>query len=586
MYDTIIKGGTLIDGTGSAGFTADVAITNGRIAEIGRISTPAHETLDADGAIVTPGFVDVHTHFDGQFLWDDALDPCFSHGVTTALGGNCGVGFAPLREDLRKPLMELMEGVEEIPEIVLDEGLDWQWRSFSDYLNRLEARQYTMDIASQITHAPLRVFVMGERALGREAATAEDIAAMSALVEEAMAAGAAGFSCSRVLEHLSSTGAHVPGTFAADDEFLALAQAMGKAGHGVFQYMPRGANGDLIFADEGAEDVRRGEHARMVQMARACGRPVTYNLLQFASNPEDWRMMLDLAEASISTGDDIRPQIHTRGVGALTTLDGYHIFLMRPAYNEVAHLPLAQRLAALREPARREAILRQQTDPELAAANPQLAAFLAMLQGRIARIFPMDATLDYEPDDSRRLGVLAAAAGVSEEEYLYDHYTGGGGTQVCASFALNYAGGNYDPIHDMLAHPAAISGLGDGGAHMRMACDGALPTFQLAFWARDRKRGPRLPLEHIVAKLTGNNAALYGLDDRGTLAVGKRADINIIDHAALRLHLPRMTFDLPSGAGRLLQKASGYLATMVAGEVTRRHDADTGARPGRLVRFH
>ncbi|MBU6266702.1 MAG: amidohydrolase family protein [Sphingomonadales bacterium] len=584
MHDTIIRGGTVIDGTGAPGFSADVAIRNGRIAEIGKIATSARAEIDADGAIVTPGFVDVHTHYDGQFLWDDRLDPSFSHGVTTAIGGNCGVGFAPLRAELRKPLMELMEGVEEIPEIVLDEGLDWNWRSFPDYLDRLDARHYTMDIASQITHAPLRVFVMGERALNHAAATADDIAAMSALVEQAMAAGAAGFSCARLLEHFSSTGGHVPGTFAADEEFLALATAMGRAGHGVFQYMPRGANGDLMFPDEG-DAPRREEHARMVRIARACGRPVTYNLLQFASRPDDWRMMLDLAEASLAGGDAIHPQIHTRGVGALTTLDGYHVFLMRAAYHEVAHLPLPERLAALREPARRAAILAQQPDPELAAANPQLAGFLAMLQGRIANVFPMDASLDYEPTEARRLGSLAAAAGVTQEEYLYDHYTGGDGTNVCASFALNYAGGNYDPIATLLAHPGVISGLGDGGAHMRMACDGALPTFQLTFWARDRQRGPRLPLEHVVHKLSGANAALYGMQDRGTLAVGKRADVNVIDHAALRLNLPRMTFDLPSGAGRLLQTSTGYLATLVAGEVTRRHDADTGARPGRLVRF-
>src|SRR5579863_7552495 len=335
MYDRIIRGGTVIDGSGARRFTADIAIADGKIAEIGKVSAPAREELDADGAIVTPGFVEVHTHYDGQFLWDDVLDPSFSHGVTTAIGGNCGVGFAPLRAELRKPLMELMEGVEEIPEIVLEEGLDWRWRSFPDYLDRLDGRAYTMDIASQITHAPLRVFVMGERALNQESATAEDIAAMATLVEEAMAAGAAGFSCSRVLEHLASTGANVPGTFAADDEFMALAHAMGKSSHGVFQYMPRGANGDLMFADEGGEQERRDEHARMIRMSRACGRPVTYNLLQFASNPEDWRMMLSLAQDSIAAGDDIRPQIHTRGVGALTTLDGYHIFLMRRAYHEV-----------------------------------------------------------------------------------------------------------------------------------------------------------------------------------------------------------------------------------------------------------
>ena len=584
MYDLLIRGGTVIDGTGRAGFSADVAIADGKIAEIGRVTAPARQVIDADGAIVTPGFIDIHTHYDGQFLWDHELDPSFSHGVTTAIGGNCGVGFAPLRYELRKPLMQLMEGVEEIPEIVLDEGLDWQWRSFPDYLDRLGERHYSMDIASQLTHAPLRVFVMGERALTHEAATPDDIAKMALLVEEAMAAGAAGFSCSRVLEHLSSTGANVPGTFSSDDEFLALAAAMGEAGHGVFQYMPRGSNGDLMFPDEGPE-VRRVEHERMERIARACGRPVTYNLLQFACDPDDWRMMLDEAERSWTEGLRIHPQIHTRGVGALTTLDGYHIFTMRPAYHAVAHLPLAERAAALRDPARRAAVLAQDPDPVLEAENPQLAAFLAMLRPRIANVFPMTAELDYEPAPDRKLGALAATAGVGQEEYLYDHYTAGEGIQVCASFALNYAEGNYDAVGTMLDHPIVVSGLGDGGAHMRMACDGALPTFQLAFWSRDRKRGAKLPLEKVVAKLTGHNAEVYGLDDRGTLAVGKRADVNVIDYAGLKLHLPRMTHDLPSGAGRMLQRSSGYLATIVNGEITRRGDQATGARPGRLLRF-
>ena len=583
MYDIIVRSGTVVDGSGAKGYTADVGILNGTIVEIGQITTPARETIDADGAIVTPGFVEIHTHFDGQFLWDDELDPSFSHGVTTAISGNCGVGFAPLRAHLRKPLMELMEGVEEIPEIVLDEGLDWRWESFPDYLNRLDERHYTMDIASQLAHAPLRVYVMQERALAHEQATTEDIETMSRLVEEAMTAGALGFSCARLLEHFSSTGSHVPGTFAEDEEFMALARAMGKSRHGVFQYMPRGSNGDLMFPDEGPE-LRLSEHERMERFARVSGRPVTYNLLQFASQPQDWRMMLNEAERSEAEGIHIYPQIHTRGVGALTMLEGYHIFLMRRSYHEMAHLSLAERLAALRKPERRAAILAEEPDENLCSANPQLASFLAMLRTRIANIFPMGEELDYEPTSDRNLAALAAAAGKSQEAYLYDHYTAGDGTNVCASFALNYPEGNLNAVGTMLAHPQVVSGLGDGGAHMRMACDGALPTFQLTHWVRDRKRGPTLPLEHVVAKLSGQNAKLYGLKDRGTIALGKRADINVIDHANLRLHLPRMAFDLPSGAGRLLQKSSGYLATMVNGEVTRRNDEGTGARPGRLLR--
>jgi N-acyl-D-aspartate/D-glutamate deacylase len=583
MYETIIRGGTVVDGTGAPARTADVAIRDGRIAEVGRVTAPARQVIDADGALVTPGFIDIHTHYDGQFLWDDRIDPSFSHGVTTAIAGNCGVGFAPVRPEHRKALMELMEGVEEIPEIVLDEGLDWRWKSFPDYLDRLAERRFTMDVASHITHAPLRVFVMGERALRHEAATPEDIAEMARLVREAMDAGAVGFSGARVLEHLSSKGANVPGTFAEDDELVSLAHAMGQSGRGVFQIIPLGANGDLMFAEAGP-DARRAEHDRIVRIAEASGRPVTYTLMQFRSDPQDWRRMLEETDRSAAAGHRIHPQISTRGIGTLTTLDGYHIFMLRPAYHEVAHLPLAERAVALRDPARRAAALAQQSDPALAGPNPALAPFIEVLRTRIANVFPMSLPLDYEPGPERRLEALAKAAGVSQEEYLYDHYTAGDGTNVCASFALNYAEGDLGAIRAMLDHPQVISGLGDGGAHMRMACDGSLPSFQLAFWARDRRRGPTAPIERIVSKMTRLNADLYGLSDRGEIAAGKRADLNVIDHANLSLHQPRMTFDLPSGAGRLLQRASGYLATLVAGEVTRRDDAETGARPGRLVR--
>lgn len=583
MHDTIIRGGTVIDGTGADPFTADIAIAEGRIVEIGRVSGPARETIDADGALVTPGFVDVHTHYDGQFLWDDTLDPSFSHGVTTAIGGNCGVGFAPVRPEHRKALIELMEGVEEIPGIVLDEGLDWQWKSFPDYLDRLAARHYTMDVAAHITHAPLRVFVMGERALNHEAATPEDVAAMARLTREAMDAGAIGFSGARVLEHFSSTGAHVPGTFAADDELLALAKAMGSSGHGVFQIIPLGSNGDLMFEQAGSE-ARHGEHARIERIAEVSGRPVTYLLVQFKSDPDDWRAMLAASEKAGAAGLHIRPQTSAHGIGAMTTLDGYHIFQLRPAYHEVAHLPLADRVVALREPARRAAILAQKSDPDLIARDPKFGAFIEMLTGRIASVFPMTLPLDYEPAPEKRLAVLARAAGKTDEEYLYDHYTAGDGTNVCASFMLNFADGTLDAAHGMLASPLTVGGLGDGGAHMRMICDASYPTFAMTFWARDRTRGPTIPLPEVVRKLTSANTDLYGLTDRGRIAPGLRADINVINYDALALKMPRMAHDLPQGSARLLQGASGYLATLVDGTVTRRHDADTGARPGRLVR--
>jgi N-acyl-D-aspartate/D-glutamate deacylase len=375
----------------------------------------------------------------------------------------------------------------------------------------------------------------------------------------------------------------VPGTFAADDELLGLARAMGESGHGTFQIIPLGANGDLMFDQAGA-DARRAEHDRIRCVAEVSGRPVTYSLLQFRSDPDDWRMMLDESARAAADGLAIRPQTGAHGIGAMTMLDGYHIFLLRAAYREVAHLPLADRLAALREPGRRAAILAQQSDPAAVAADAKLAAFIAMLTGRIANIFPMTLPLDYEPAPEQRLEVLARAAGKTNEAYLYDHYTAGDGTNVCASFMLNFADGTLDAAHGMLASPLTVGGLGDGGAHMRMICDSSYPTFALTFWARDRRRGPTLPLPHLVNKLTKFNADLYGLSDRGEIALGKRADLNVIDHDALALHMPHMAFDLPMGTPRLLQGASGYLATLVAGIVTRRNDVETGTRPGRLVR--
>jgi N-acyl-D-amino-acid deacylase len=407
MHDLLIRGGTVIDGTGAAGFTADVAVKDGVIVEVGRVSGPTREEIDADGAIVTPGFIDVHTHYDGQFLWDDQLDPSFSHGVTTAIGGNCGVGFAPVRPEHRRALIELMEGVEEIPDVVLDEGLDWDWKSFPDYLDRLAARRYTMDIASHITHAPLRVFVMGERALQHEAATPEDVAEMARLVREAMDAGAIGFSGARLLEHLSSKGDHVPGTFADDDELLGMARALGGSGHGVFQIIPLGGVGASMY-DHAGREARRAEHDRMVRIAEVSGRPLTYSLVQFNSDDSDWQMMIEESERAAAAGLPLTPQVGARSVGALTTLDGTHIFLLRRSYNEVAHLPLAQRAIALREPSRRAAILSERSDPELVKANPQLGAFIEMISGRIGGVFPMQLPLDYEPAPEGRLEVLAA----------------------------------------------------------------------------------------------------------------------------------------------------------------------------------
>jgi N-acyl-D-amino-acid deacylase len=582
--DIAIKGGTIIDGSGSrAAFTGDVGIADGVIVQVGGTVEGAARTVDADGAIVTPGFVDVHTHYDGQFLWDDTLDPSFSHGVTSVVAGNCGVGFAPAGTKHRRELIELMEGVEDIPGIVLDEGLDWNWRSFPDFLDRLDARRYSMDIGIQMAHAPLRVFVMGDRALSHQQATAEDISMMAKLVEEAMAAGAMGVTSGRILEHKSVNGANVPGTFAEQDELVALAAAMGRSGHGTFQIIPLGAVGSGEDHETFVRS-RREEHARIEEIAIASGRPTTYLLQQFPSDLEDWRTMLGYTAEAAAAGLNIRPQTSARAIGTLSMLDSHHIFRFRPSYLEIAHLPLPERAAAMREPQRRAAILSEQNSADAMSKDPASAELVTLTTPRVGNQFRLDLPLDYEPGPERRFSAIAAELGTTPDVVLYDHLSAGDGGNVSAGFFLNYGGTGLDAVYEMMQNPLVANGLGDGGAHMRMMCDASMPTFVLSFWGRDRVRGPKLPLELLIHKLTRDGAQLYGLTDRGLLAEGMRADINVIDHANLSLTRPRMEFDLPSGGGRILQGAHGYLATMVNGVLTRVGDTDTGARPGALVR--
>jgi N-acyl-D-amino-acid deacylase len=584
MFDTIIRGGTIADGNGDKTYTADIAVKDGVIAEIGKVSGSAANEIDADGALVTPGFIDLHTHYDGQFVWDDTLDPSFSHGVTTAIGGNCGVGFAPVEKEFRRPLIEMMEGVEEIPGIVLDEGLDWSWRTFGDYLDRLDRNRFSMDVASHITHAPLRVFVMGERAINHEKATPEDFEAMARVVREAMDAGAVGFSGGRLLEHLSSKGDHVPGTFANDDELLAIASAMGSSGHGVFQMIPKGAIGNIIDPDDMTNN-RIAELERLARLTRAAGRPSTYTVIEFSSEPENRRYLVEGTDRLLAEtpGLEMHPQVASRGVGSIQMLETHHPFKFKPSYMEIAHLPLAERAAAMRDPARKAAILAEDHAPP-AGTDPMVARMVPRLFDNAGTNYLITDTVNYEPGPEDRIEAKARAAGLSPIEFLYDHLTAGDGTNAAISFALNYNEGNLDETYEMLANPNVISGLGDGGAHVKLICDASQTTFQLSFWTRDRKRGPTLPLEYIVRKLTRDPATLYGLDDRGVLAVGKRADINVIDYDRLSLGLPTMRYDLPSGAPRIHQGSTGYLATLVNGEITRRFDSDTGARPGRLYR--
>lgn len=579
MYDTIIRGGSIVDGTGAAPFTADVAISDGQIVEVGKVSGTARETIDADGALVTPGFIDIHTHYDGQLIWDDELEPSFSNGTTTAIAGNCGVGFAPVRENLRRPLIELMEGVEEIPGIVIEEGLDWKWTSFPDYLDRVAQTAFTMDVAVHLPHAPLRVFVMGERALNHEAATAEDIAAMQQHVRASMAAGAIGVSGSRILEHKSSKGEHVPGTFAEEAEMLGLASAMGESGRGVFQVVPLGAGGSSGGNPAAWED-RIAEHRRIERIAEAAGRPVTYLLHSYDHAPDEYARLIAESEKARERGLDIVPQVAARGLGLVLGLDSMHIFKAKPSYKEIAHLPRADRAAAMRDPERRQRILSEAGD----GSDPMLERRIAHFGSTLETYYVLDDHLDYEPDESARLDVVAARTGRTMEEVVYDTLSHGDGRRVVLKFLMNYTGGGLDSAYEMLRNPSTVSGLGDGGAHLQLICDSAMTTFHLSFWARDRKRGPKLPVETVVNKLTGKAAGLYGLADRGRIAAGLRADINVIDFAHIGNDMPEMYFDLPKGGGRMLQHGKGYLATMVGGTLTRRHDQATGARPGRLIR--
>ncbi len=586
MLDILIRNGTLVDGTGAPRRRADVGIKNGQITEISaHITAAARETIDAEGKIVTPGFIDIHTHYDGQVLWDDALDSSFSNGVTTAIAGNCGVGFAPARPEFRKELIEMMEGVEDIPGIVLDEGLDWSWRTFPDYLNKVADRQYTMDVAFQITHAPLRVYVMGQRALNHEQATPEDIAEMARQVSEAMQAGAVGFSASRILEHKSSKGATVPGTFSDVDELGAIAQAMGATGKGVFQIIPLGAAGNLA-GNGNSADERMAEHARIVALAKAAQRPLTYLMLLPDDSPDDWKAMLRATEAAIDEGVALFPQVHARGVGLLTTLDGYQPFQLRPSYMEIAHLPLAERAALMREPARRAVILSEQNVAAEQAPSARISYIVNLFfKSRTLRNFYlMSLPLDYEPTRDKRIDAVAERTGQSMDEVLYDHLVAGAGDQFAAYFVQNYGHNDLAEIGELLNHPRTRIGLADGGAHLQFSCDAALPTFLLTHWARDRTRGSTLPLEQAIRTLTYDNASLYDMHDRGTLEVGKRADINVIDFDNLQLDLPKIHADLPKGGKRLVQYSKGYIATMVNGVITRRNDRDTGARPGRLYR--
>ena len=558
----VIRNGTIIDGTGGEPYEADLAITDGKISAIGGTIPKASEEIDARGKLVTPGFVDVHTHYDAQVTWSDRLSPSSWNGVTTILMGNCGVGFAPCHESQRDMLVKLMEGVEDIPEVVLTEGLPWNWHSFPDFLNALAARRYDVDIAAQVPHAALRVYVMGQRGADREPATAEDRRRMAELTQEGLAAGALGFSTSRTLNHRTLDGKHIPTLRAEEAELTEIAHAMRDAGKGWMQ----------IVSDFEDQD---GEFSLFRRLADASARPVTITLLQSDTRPDGWRDLLSQIKDANESGLRITGQIRSRPTSVLLGLElSQNPFMGRPGYKRIAHLPFPERLAALRNPEFRARILAE--------------AFEGSRRGRRVenwdRMFPLGDPPDYEPSADKSVAAQAAREGRTPEEVAYDLLLERDGKAILYLPVTNYAAGNLDVVHEMIADPNTLLGLGDGGAHVGIMCDATATSYTLTHWTRDRARGSLFPVSWIVKRLTADNANAIGLTDRGVLRVGMKADINILDYDRLRLRSPEIVYDLPAGGKRLVQRTEGFDATIVSGQVVYRNGAATGALPGRLVR--
>lgn len=561
--DLIIRGGTIVDGLGGPMVVADVAVSGDRVIAVGQVKETGAEEIDAGGRLVMPGFVDVHTHYDAQVTWANQMMPSSCNGVTTVLMGNCGVGFAPVRQEHHDLLISLMEGVEDIPEVVMQAGLPWTWSSFPDYLDTLAARQYDVDVATQVPHAALRVFVMGERGANREEATAADRAEMARLAADGILAGAFGFSTSRLLQHRTAAGQPIPSYGAAEVELAEIADAVAQVGRGWIQVV--GDYGDAIDQEFGL----------LTRLAKRSGRPLTLTLLQKDSHPEQWRDLLGRIAAANAEGLQITGQIRGRPTSVLLGFElSLNPFLDHDSWQELASLDMDARIAILRDPNFRARLL----------AEPGKNVALA---GRLRdwdRIFPFHFPLQYEPDPSTSVGAEARRRGIDPAELAYDLMLEKDGRALLYHPMTNYAGGDMASVYEMLGHPNTLIGLGDGGAHVGIMCDATDMVHTLTHWTRDRTRGPRHRIEEVVRRLTSANAEAIGLHDRGRIAAGMRADINVIDYEALQLQVPEVRYDLPAGGKRLLQRSTGFDATIVAGVPVWRHGEATGALPGRLLR--
>ena len=568
MYDIVIRGGAIIDGTGKASFTGDVAIAGNGIAAVGGKLGPGQREIDADGLLVTPGWVDAHTHYDGQAMWDPMLSPSCWHGVTTAIFGNCGVGFAPVHKHHRGALMDLMEGVEEIPNAVLADGLIWDWESFPDFLDALERRPHAIDIAAQIAHLPLRVYVMGDRAIRLEPANADDIAEMRRLTIEALRAGAFGFTTSRTDSHKTPVGDMVPSRNADADELLGIGSALGVTGSGAF-----GMNSD--FDDE------EYELAWMTKLAKETGRPVWFLLTDRYEDPTRWRRLLKAVHEARAQGLPLTAQIAGRPIGVMMGVGtALNPFTVRPTYRQFERLSVAEQHTRLRDPeVRRQILAEKPSESEVA----KLAQFRQLITKRWDKFFIMGNPPDYEPAPEKSVAAIASREGRSPDEVAYDYITDAEG-QYLYFPVVNYVEGDHAPILEMLTDAGTILGLSDGGAHCTSIVDAGMPSFMLSHWGRDRRRGPRLPLELLVKRQTSETAEFFGLRDRGRITPGQRADLNLIDFDRLRLHQPELVNDMPAGGRRFIQRVDGYEATLVAGLPIFEQGAHTGAMPGHLVR--
>src|ERR1700754_1616322 len=559
----VIRGGTIADGFGGELFEADICISDGRITEVGKVSAKGAEEIDAKGKLVTPGFVDLHTHYDGQVTWANDISPSSQNGVTTAIMGNCGVGFAPCKPADHQRLIQLMEGVEDIPEPVLSAGIPWQWESFPDYMDWLSKRDFDIDIGAQLPHAALRVYVMGERGARRDPSTAEDNRKMAALASEAVRAGALGFSTSRTLNHRTSTGDFTPTLKAGEDELTAIAAPMHGQGRSVLQFVL-----DLSTIHE--------DLPMMLRVAENTGCPITFSITQNDKAPQRYRQTFAEIHAAAALGLNITAQIAARPVGVLLGLElSRNPFQTHPSYKAIAHLPLAERVARLHQPEVRAAILSE---------TPTSTDDPLFFRPNYDKMYLLGDPPDYEQPPENTLGAQARRQGRQAEELAYEAMLADDGRGMLYVPFLNYADGNLDAVREMLRDPHSVPGLSDGGAHCGIICDASFPTYLLTHWTRDRSRGEKLSIPFVVAAQSRKTALSVGLGDRGVLAPGYNADINVIDYDRLHMHPPKVHYDLPVGGRRLLQQIHGYDATIVSGVVTQREGTATGARPGRLVR--